>query len=191
MQESPKCKDGFFLKNRYIMFKNSNISATISDHNINHHATSPRLHLKPLSQWEVSSGDLELTRCKSTVKAICVGLANSANYPDQWSDATIIRCKLHCERVKLFVSLLGGAACAAVSRDFRSFLHIRFYQRVYGCQSSLDFVYISSELFLFPDLRQRRRWQITYALVVPPCDYQIRHLAVIPLVLCLVRQRPD
>ena len=39
--------------------------------------------LKPLSQWEVSSGDLELTRCKSTVKAICVGLANSANYPDQ------------------------------------------------------------------------------------------------------------
>ena len=32
---------------------------------------------------EVSSGDLELTRCKSTVKAICVGLANSANYPDQ------------------------------------------------------------------------------------------------------------
>ena len=37
----------------------------------------------PLSQLEVSSGDLELTRCKSTVKAICVGLANSANYPDQ------------------------------------------------------------------------------------------------------------
>ena len=38
--------------------------------------------LKPLSQWEVSSGDIELTRCKSTVKAICVGLASSANYPD-------------------------------------------------------------------------------------------------------------
>ena len=38
---------------------------------------------KPLSQSEISSGDLELTRCKSTVKAICVGLANSANYPDQ------------------------------------------------------------------------------------------------------------
>ena len=43
--------------------------------------------LEPLSQWEVSSGDLELTRCKSTVKAICVESANSANYPDQWSDA--------------------------------------------------------------------------------------------------------
>ena len=88
--------------------------------------------LKPLSQSELSSGDIELTRCKSTVKAICFGLVSSANYPDQWSDATIIRCKLHCERVKLFVSLLGGAAYAAVSRYFRSFLHLRFYQRVYG-----------------------------------------------------------
>ena len=37
-----------------------------------------------------------------------------------------------------------------------------------------DFVYISSELFLFPDLRQRRAGQITYALVVPPRDYQLR-----------------
>ena len=33
-----------------------------------------------------------------------------------------------------------------------------------------DFVYISSELFLFPDLRQRRAGQIAYALVVPPRD---------------------
>ena len=39
--------------------------------------------LEPLSQLEVSSGDIELTRCNSTVKAICVGLASSANYPDQ------------------------------------------------------------------------------------------------------------
>ena len=54
-----------------------------------------------------------------------------------------------------------------------------------------DFVYISSDLFLFPDLRQRRPGQITHALVVPPRDYQLRHLAVIPLLLCLVRQRPD
>ena len=54
--------------------------------------------LKPLSQWEISSGHLELPRYKSTVKAICFGLANSANYSDQWSDATLIRCKLHCER---------------------------------------------------------------------------------------------
>ena len=68
----------------------------------------------------------------------------------------------------VFVSLLGGAAYAAVSRDFRSVLHLRFYQRVYGfmilCQLSVlfkfkgfirlyfDFVYISSELSLFPDL---------------------------------------
>ena len=104
-------------------------------------------HLEPLSQWEVSSGDLELTRCKSTVKTICVGLANSANYADQWSDATSIRCKLHCERRKFFLSLLGSAAYAAVSRDFRSVLHLRFYQRVYGCQSSVlsnSRVYIST-----------------------------------------------
>ena len=31
----------------------------------------------------ISSGDIELTRCKSTVKAICFGLVNSAIYPDQ------------------------------------------------------------------------------------------------------------
>ena len=54
-----------------------------------------------------------------------------------------------------------------------------------------DFVYISSELFLFPDLRQWWARQITDVLVVPPHDYQLRHLAVIPLRLCLVRQRPD
>ncbi len=140
--------------------------------------------IEPLSQWEVSSGDLELTRSKSTVKAICVGLANSANYPDQWSDATIIRCKLHCERVKLFVSLLGGAVYAAVSRDFRSVLHLRFYQRVYGCQSSVlsnSRVYISTS-FIFqvsysyfricdndePGSNCSRAK--TYALVVPPRD---------------------
>ena len=131
---------------------------------------------KPLSQREVISGELKLTWCKSTVKAICVGLANSADYPDQWSDATFIWCKLHCERGKLFLSLLGGAACAAVSRDF-------------------DFVYISSELglFLFPDLRHWRAGQIglTDVLVVSPHDNQLRHLAAIPLRLCLVRQRPD
>ena len=43
----------------------------------------------------------------------------------------------------VFVSLLAGAAYAAVSRDFRSVLHLRFYQRVYGfmvlCQSSVLF----------------------------------------------------
>ena len=50
---------------------------------------------KPLSQWEVTSDDLELPRCKSTVKAICIGSVDSANYPDQWSDATFIRCKCH------------------------------------------------------------------------------------------------
>ena len=115
-------------------------------------------------------------------------------YPDQWSDATIIRCKLHCERVKLFVLLLGGAAYSAVSRDFRSVLHLRFYQRVYAWLSIehafkfkglyFDFVYISRELFLFPDLRQWRAGQITYALVVPPRDYQLRHLAVWRLFRC-------
>ena len=67
-----------------------------------------------------------------------------------------------------FVTLLGGAAYAAVSHDFRSVLHLRFYQRVYGfmvlCQSSMlfkfkgfihlyfDFVYILSELSLVPEL---------------------------------------
>ena len=55
-----------------------------------------------------------------------------------------------------------------VSRDFRSVLHLRFNQRVYGfmvlCQSSVlfklngfirlyfDIVYISSELSIFSDL---------------------------------------
>ena len=82
--------------------------------------------LEPLSQWEVSSGDLELTRCKSTVKAICFGLVNSA---------TFIRCKLHCERSKFFVSLLGGAAYAAVSHDFRSVLHLRCCQSSSLCRS--------------------------------------------------------
>ena len=47
--------------------------------------------IRPISQWEVSSDDLELPRYKSTVKAICVELANSANNSDQWSDATLIR----------------------------------------------------------------------------------------------------
>ena len=84
-----------------------------------------------LSQWEVTSDDLELPRCKSTVKAICIGSVNSANYPDQWSDGTIIRRKLHCESAKLFFPLLGGAAYAAISRDFRSVLHLRFYRLVY------------------------------------------------------------
>ena len=88
-------------------------------------------YLKPLSQWEVTSDDLELPRCKSTVKAICIGWVNSANYPDQWSDATFIRCKCHCESAKLFLSLLGGAALAAISRDFRSVLHLRLYRLVY------------------------------------------------------------
>ena len=49
----------------------------------------------------------------------------------QWYDGIFIRCKLHCERGKLFVSLLGGATYAAVSRDFRNVLHLRFCQRVY------------------------------------------------------------
>ena len=36
-------------------------------------------------------------------------------------------------RLRLYlVSLLGGAVYAAVSRDFRSVLHLRFYRRVYG-----------------------------------------------------------
>ena len=78
----------------------------------------------PFTVWKVSSDDLELTRYKSTVNAICVGLANLANYSNQWSDATLIRRKLHCERGKLFSSMLGGAAYASVSRDFRSVLHL-------------------------------------------------------------------
>ena len=87
------------------------------------------------------------------MKAICVGLASSANYPDQLSSDANFTVK----GSSFFVSLLGSAAYAAVSCDFRSALHLRFYQRVYGCQSSVlsnSRVYISSELFLFPDLRQ-------------------------------------
>ena len=33
--------------------------------------------------------------------------------------------------------------------------------------------------------------QTTDVLVVPPRDYQLRHLAVIALRICLVRRRPD
>ena len=33
--------------------------------------------------------------------------------------------------------------------------------------------------------------QTTDVLIVPPRDYQLRHLAVIPLRICLVRRRPD
>ena len=51
---------------------------------------------------------------------------------------------------------------AAVSRDFRSVLHLRFYQSLWLSIERafefkglyFDFVYISSELFLCPDLRQ-------------------------------------
>ena len=59
----------------------------LSDVNI---PNSPKLYKhnnidipKPLSQLELSSGDIELTRCKSTVKAICFGLVSSANYLDE------------------------------------------------------------------------------------------------------------
>ena len=159
----------------------------------------PAPNLKTLSQWDVSSGDLELTRCKSTVKAICVGLANSANYPDQWSDATIIRCKLHCERVKLFVSLLGGAAYAAVSRDFRSVLHLRFYHWfmvvIRACFQIQGFIF---------RLRLYFKWTIPISGFATTTSWanNIRsrcattwlptsHLAVIPLRLWLVHQRPD
>ena len=69
-----------------------------------------------------------------------------------------------------FVSQLGGAEYAAVSRDFRSVLHTLFLseslwlsiERVFKFKGLyFDFVYISSELFIFPDLRQRQAWQIT------------------------------
>ena len=48
---------------------------------------------------------------------------------------SVIRChfnryKYHCERGKLFVSLLGSVAYAAVSRDFLSVLYLRFCQSV-------------------------------------------------------------
>ena len=156
------------------------------------------LRHKPLSQWDVSSGDLELTRCKSTVKAICVGLAKSANYPDQWSDATFIRCKLHCERGAFSFAVRWRSVCCSLARFPKrpslSFLDSLWMsiERAFKFKSLyFDFVYISSELFLFPDLRQWRVGQITDVLVLPPRDYQLRHLAVIPLRLCLVRQRPD
>ena len=110
--------------------------------------------LEPLSQSEVSLDDLELPRYKSTVKAICFGLANSANYSDQWSIATLIRRKLHCERGKFFISMLGDAP---VSRDFRSVLHLRSIREFMVCQLYVDRAwfqafYISSELFpIFED----------------------------------------
>ena len=146
--------------------------------------------IKPLSQWELSSGDIELTRCKFTVKAICFGLVSSANYPDQWSDATIILCKLHSERVSFCFSVLGGAAYAAVSRAFRSVLHRLSLRELMVsfmvlCQSSVlfkfkgfirlyfDFVYISRELSLFPDLVTWFKPQ-TFSL----CHHMITNFAI-------------
>ena len=58
-----------------------------------------------------------------------------------------MRCKLHCERL-LFVSLLGGAAYAAVSRDFRSVLHLRFNQRVINCFMSIEHAFQIQGFFL-------------------------------------------
>ena len=158
--------------------------------------------IKPLSQWEVSSGDLELTRCKSTVKAICVGLANSANYPDQWSDATFIWCKLHCERGKFFISLLGCVCCSLArfpKRPSPSFLSESLWlsiERAFKFKGLyFDFVYMMAEAMaemLHDCYMTLVTWfNTTDVLVVPQRDYQLRHLAVIPLRLCLVRQRPD
>ena len=130
---------------------------------------------KPLSHWEDSSGDLALTRCKSTVKAICVGLANSANYPDQWSDATR---PYHPMQTALWK---GQAFCFAVrwrcvccslawfpKRPSPSFLSESLWlsvERAFKFKGLyFDFIYISSELFLFPYLRQRRAGQITSTL---------------------------
>ena len=76
----------------------------------------------------------------------------------------MIRCNYHPIQTALWkgqafcFALLGGAPYAAVSGDFRSVLHLRFYQRVYGCQGEglyFDFVYISSELFLFATTTSR------------------------------------
>ena len=58
-----------------------------------------------------------------------------------------------------------------------------------------DFVYIMAEVMveMLHDVMVTAGHVIqhTDVLVVPPRDYQLRHLAVIPLRLCLVRQRPD
>ena len=154
--------------------------------------------VKPLSQWEVSSGDLELTRCKSAVKAICVGLANSANYSDQWSDATLIRRKLHWKG-KLFSLMLAlhmlqsrviseafftfflsvSLRFVSIERDFKGFtFHVSYFNlRQWWAEQTIGL-----------RLKYCPWWDV---LVVPPRDYQLRHLAVFPLDICLVRQRPE
>ena len=75
-------------------------------------------------------------------------------HSDSDSDATFIRCKLHCERGKLFLSMLGGAAYDAVSRDFRStspsFLSESLWlsiERAFKFKGLyFDFVYIMAEM---------------------------------------------
>ena len=157
-----------------------------------------RNSLKPLSRWELSSGDIEFTRCKSTVKAICFGLVSSANY--HWSDVTIFRCKLHCERVSFCFAVRWRCVCCSLAlfpkHPSPSFLSesLWFYVNwAWFSNSRVLFVYIltsfiSNELSLFLDLVT---WFKPDVLVVPPRDYQLRHLAVIPLRICLVRRRPD
>ncbi len=88
--------------------------------------------------------------------------------------------------------MLQSRAISEASFTFvsiREFLVVsRACFQIQGFIFRLSFNISSEQLFLFPDLR-RRAGQITYALVVPPRDYQLRHLAVIPLRLCLVLDR--
>ena len=79
----------------------------------------------------------------SPLKAICVGLANSANYPDQRSDAN---CTVKGEAFSFAVRWRCSLA-RFPKRPSHS-----FYQRVYGCQSSVlsnSKVYISTSFIIW------------------------------------------
>ncbi len=72
----------------------------------------------------------------------------------------------------------------------------KYISTVYGCQSSVlsnSMVYISTSFIFQVSYSYISGFATTtkHTLVVSPRDYQLRHLAVIPLRLCLVHQRPD
>ena len=60
-----------------------------------------------------------------------------------------------------------------------------------GLYFDLICIMAESMVEMLHDVMVTAGFNTTDVLVVPPCDYQLRHLAVIPPHLCLVRQRPD
>ena len=135
---------------------------------------------------------------RETVKAICFGLVSSANYPDQWSDATIIRCKLHCERVSFCFAVRWRCVCCSLAwfpkRPSPSFLSegLWFYvNRACFSNSRVLFIYISTSFIFqanYPYFRiwsrdsnhRRSRCATTWLPTSPSSGYSATHLPSLP-----------